>query len=91
MNYHYPIEEGWSTEEIIQVIQFFECIEKAYEGQIDRLDLIQAYKSFKKVVPSKSEEKSLFKLFKQSSNYESYLVVRKALNSHVDLISMKDQ
>lgn len=89
MNYFYPIEENWTTEEIIKVLHFFESVEKAYESQIKREDLLQAYRGFKHVVPSKSEEKRLFRQFKQASNYESYYPVQRARNSQEAFIKLK--
>jgi len=91
MNYHYPIDEDWTTEEIIYAINFFECIEKAYESKVHKNELVGTYKIFKEIVPSKSEEKRLFKEFKQSSGYESYPVVRKAMQSDKDFIEMNDK
>ncbi len=31
MNYAYPMDETWSTQEIIDVVNFFSLIEQAYE------------------------------------------------------------
>ncbi|NEU35490.1 hypothetical protein GN156_33080, partial [bacterium LRH843] len=39
MEYQYPISLDWSTEEIIDVVKFFESIEKAYEKGIEREQL----------------------------------------------------
>ena len=35
MEYTYPFSLDWSTEEIVDVVQFFEAIEKAYEKGIN--------------------------------------------------------
>lgn len=58
MEYQYPIDYHWSTEEIVDVIKFFEHIEAAYERGIERDVLMASYRRFKEIVPSKSEEKS---------------------------------
>lgn len=89
MNYEYPIEPHWTKEEIIQVIHFFTQVEKAYELKVDRKELIQAYKTFKQIVPSKSEEKRYFYEFKKQSDYSSYHVVKHARNATSDTINMK--
>lgn len=89
MNYQYPLEETWNTEEIVDVIHFFNLIEKAYEESIDRDDLLKAYRRFKEIVPSKSEEKIYFADFQKSSTYSSYHVVKKARESNVQRIAMK--
>lgn len=78
MNYQYPIQVDWSTKEIIDVIAFFEVIEKAYESSVQREQLMSAYRRFKQIVPSMSEEKKLFKEFEESSGYNSYRIVKAA-------------
>jgi len=78
LNYHYPIDETWTKEEIIDVVNFFRLVEDAYEKQANRDELLMLYSQFKKIVPSKSEEKKLFKSFEQASGYSSYHAVKKA-------------
>lgn len=58
MNYSYPFSYDWSTQEIIDVIKFFEAIETVYEKGMEREKLMNTYRRFKEIVPSKSEEKS---------------------------------
>ncbi|RUL51934.1 MULTISPECIES: UPF0223 family protein [Lysinibacillus] len=77
MEYSYPILPDWSTEEIIDVIKFFEGIEQAYEKGIKREDILARYRRFKEIVPSKAEEKTLFREFEEVSGYVSYQVVKK--------------
>ncbi|WP_080874877.1 UPF0223 family protein [Oceanobacillus timonensis] len=89
MNYAYPMDETWSTNEIIDVVNFFSLIEQAYEKGVRREDLLSLYRRFKEIVPSKSEEKQIFEEFKRSSGYSSYHVVKKARESDETLISMK--
>ncbi|EQB36556.1 MULTISPECIES: UPF0223 family protein [Virgibacillus] len=88
MNYHYPIDETWSKEEVIQVVQFFSLVEQAYEKKIDRDVFLAAYREFKRIVPSKSEEKKLFSSFEQGSGYSSFQVVKQARNSNDTSISI---
>jgi len=57
MEYQYPFDTDWSTKEVVDVIQFFETIEKAYEKGIPREKLMEKYKRFKEIVPGKAEEK----------------------------------
>ena len=78
MEYSYPILPDWSTEEIVDVIKFFEGVEQAYEKGIKREDMLARYRRFKEIVPSQSEEKSVFRDFEEVSNYVSYHVVKKA-------------
>ena len=78
MEYNYPLSHHWTTEEIIDVVSFFQAVEKAYETQITRENFMSAYKSFKKVVPSMAEEKTIFKEFEEASGFNSYRIVKKA-------------
>lgn len=54
-NYQYPLDETWTTAEIIKVTTFYQAIEAANEGTIATADLLAAYRDFKTVVPAKSE------------------------------------
>ncbi|GHI01387.1 UPF0223 family protein [Neobacillus kokaensis] len=78
MEYQYPIDYNWSTDEIIDVVKFFEAIEKAYESGIERDELLNAYRRFKEIVPSKSEEKTICGEFEEISGYSSYRTIKKA-------------
>ncbi|MER2090283.1 MAG: UPF0223 family protein [Sporosarcina sp.] len=78
MEYNYPIRQDWSTAEIIEVAAFYEAVEKAYESGIAREKLMEAYRGFKKVVPSMAEEKTLCKEFEEESGYVCYQVVQAA-------------
>ncbi|PLS16528.1 hypothetical protein CVD28_15700 [Bacillus sp. M6-12] len=81
MEYQYPIDYDWSTEETVDVIQFYECIEKAYEQKISKNELMEAYRRFKKVVPGKADEKKLTDEFEEISGYSAYLAIKKAKDS----------
>lgn len=78
MDYQYPIDYHWSTNEIVDVIKFFEAIEKAYEKGIDRDEVMKAYRRFKEIVPSKAEEKTICGEFEELSGYSSYRTIQKA-------------
>ncbi|MEQ9810695.1 UPF0223 family protein [Streptococcus jiangjianxini] len=77
-NYSYPLDLSWSTEEMTSVLHFFNQVEKAYESKVSVTVLLEAYKEFKKVVPSKGEEKRLDKDFEQVSGYSTYRAVQAA-------------
>ncbi len=84
MEYQYPIDYSWSTEEIVDVIHFFEAIESAYEKGIQRETLMSAYRRFKEIVPSKAEEKKLCGEFEEISSYSAYRAVKKAKEAAAD-------
>ncbi|ALC86191.1 MULTISPECIES: UPF0223 family protein [Bacillaceae] len=76
MEYTYPFSIDWSTEEIVDVVQFFEAIEKAYEKGIKREELLKKYRRFKEIVPSIAEEKTYFRDFEKESGYASYPIIK---------------
>lgn len=78
MEYQYPIDHTWTTDEIVDVIKFYESIEHAYEKGIDRDVILNVYRRFKEIVPSKSEEKTLCGEFEDISGYSSYRTIQKA-------------
>ncbi|KOO50596.1 UPF0223 family protein [Priestia koreensis] len=90
MEYQYPIAIDWATEEIIDAVQFFEAVERAYEKGMDRDELMSLYRRFKEIVPSKSEEKKIDKEFEEESGYSTYRVIKKAKDAASgDFIKMK--
>lgn len=78
MDYQYPLNDGWTMEEIVIVIDFYNAIEEAYEVGIKKDKLMSKYRAFKMIVDSKSEEKQLDKAFQQVSSYSIYQVMKKS-------------
>lgn len=76
MEYQYPIDYDWTTKEIIDVIKFFEAVEKAYEQGIKRDELLARYRRFKEIVPGKAEEKKICREFEEISGYSPYKTVK---------------
>ena len=90
MEYQYPISLDWSTEEIIDVMKFFDIVEGAYEKSVSREEFLAVYKRYKEIVPSKSEEKTLDREFQDTSGFSTYQVVKKAKSKETnDRFSMK--
>lgn len=81
VEYSYPFSIDWSTEEIIDVVAFFEGIEMAYEKGISRDDLMARYRKFKEIVPSMSEEKTYFREFEEESGYASFPAIKELKTS----------
>lgn len=75
--YSFPIQSDWTTDEMIDVVDFLAAIEKAYEQGIALDELSIKYQKFKQVVTSISAEKRMGRDFKQASGYEIYPVVKK--------------
>lgn len=78
MDKNLPISLDWSTEEVVDVIQFFEFMEKAYKNKVNREEILARYRRFKEIVPSKSEEKQLFKEYDRELGISCYEVIKKA-------------
>lgn len=80
MEYSYPFSTDWSTEEIVDVVGFFQMIEQAYESGVKREKVLDCYRKFNKIVPAKSEEKTYFREFEEASGYACFPVIRDAKN-----------
>lgn len=78
MNYAYPLNPDWSSEEIATVIDLLVAVETAYESKITVKDLLDKYRAFKGIVDSISEEKQIDRAFQEVSGYSIYRTVQKA-------------
>jgi len=76
MEYQYPLDQAWSTEEIIDVIDYFQKIEKAYENGVERDEFLAAYRRFKEIVPGKAQERKICDEFEEVSGFSSYLTLK---------------
>ncbi len=76
MDYSYPFSMDWNTDEIVDVVTFFEGIEMAYEKGISQEEMMARYRKFKEVVTSISEEKTYFREFEEESGYASFPVIK---------------
>ncbi len=85
--YDYPLDPFWSTEEIIDVINLYNVVEKAYEEGVSKEEFMSAYKRFLEIVDSKSEQKKIDQAFEKVSKYSIYKTFQYALNN--DWIDMK--
>ncbi|RMW41125.1 UPF0223 family protein [Lactiplantibacillus pentosus] len=77
-NYQYPLDETWTTADIIKVTTFYQAIEAANESSIATAELLAAYDDFKTVVPAKSEEKRLSRDYEAASGYRIYQTMQAA-------------
>ena len=81
MEYSYPLNTDWTTQEMVDVVQFFEAVEAAYEKGIKREDFLAKYRRFKEIVPSQAEEKTILREFEQASSYVGFRAVKLARES----------
>ncbi|WP_338209522.1 UPF0223 family protein [Lactiplantibacillus paraxiangfangensis] len=77
-NYQYPLNETWTTDEIVTVTTLYQCVETANEESLPTAELLAAYREFKTVVPAKSEEKQLGRAFEAASGYSIYRTIQAA-------------
>lgn len=90
MEYSYPLNTDWTTQEMVDVVQFFEVIEMAYEKGVKRELVMTRYKRFKEIVPSQAEEKTICREFEEASKYVPYRVVKLAKElADCQIIKMK--
>lgn len=75
-NYSYPVDESWSTQELIEVIELLQAVEAAYESSVSIAEFKEKYRKFKSIVTSKSQEKQIDKEFQGLSSYSIYKVVQ---------------
>ena len=78
MEYSYPLSTDWTTQEMVDVVHFFEAIEAAYEKGIKREVFMAKYRRFKEIVPSQAEEKTILREFEQASGYVGYKAIKMA-------------
>ncbi|RSL30458.1 UPF0223 family protein [Salibacterium salarium] len=78
-----PMSMDWSTEEIVDAVNFFQTIEKAYQQAVVRDDILALYNRFKEFVPSKSEEKQYFKEFDEKTGVSCWKTIQKAKSAEV--------
>lgn len=76
-----PMTMGWSKDDVVDVVHFYEAIDQTYVKGVERGKLLSIYQKFKKVVPSKSEEKQHFKDYESQTNQSPYHVIKKAKES----------
>ncbi|MGO4887940.1 UPF0223 family protein [Anaerobacillus sp. MEB173] len=78
MEMNMPISLDWSTEEVVDVVSFYEGVVQAYEKGIRKEEVLRLYQRFKEIVPSKSEEKQLCGQFDKESGYSCFRTVKRA-------------
>ncbi|WP_417900680.1 UPF0223 family protein [Bacillus haimaensis] len=78
MDFSYPISYDWTTDEIVDVIAFYEAVEQAYAKGIDREQLMSVYRRFKEIVPGKAQERNLANEYEELSGFSAYQTIKKA-------------
>lgn len=77
-DYQYPLDLDWTTDEMVAVMGMWAVLEQAYEEGVAVASFMEAYKAFKKVVPSIGEERRLGREFEKLSGYSLYRALQAA-------------
>ncbi|MBM7540443.1 UPF0223 family protein [Amphibacillus cookii] len=88
MNFRFPIDDRWTTDEIVEVVEFLALIEECYHKPIPSKDILNKYRKFKQIVPSKSEEKTIGRDFERETGYSLYQAIKKAKENSDQNIKM---
>ncbi|MGY4689671.1 UPF0223 family protein [Salibacterium sp. K-3] len=76
--YPMPMSLDWTKEEIIDVMEFFQTVEQAYDKPVPKETLVNKYRRFKEIVPSKAEEKRYFRDFDENAGVSCWKTVQQA-------------
>lgn len=87
-NYEYPLDLDWQKDELVNVVELWRLVELAYEKGVEREEFLTQYALFKKVIPSKGEEKRWGNKFEAVSGYSLYQVVKSAKGSDKKIIRL---
>lgn len=89
-NYQYPLDLSWSTAEMTVVLSFFNQVEKFYESKVNREEFLENYKEFKRIVPSKMQEKQLGREFEENSGYSLYRALKEVQASERQYVRFEE-
>lgn len=73
----YPIDNDWTTEEIIKVVEFYAAIGTAYDKGIKAAVLKEKHTAYKTVVSTISGDKQIDRQFEKLTGYSIYRTVKK--------------
>ena len=88
MQINYPINPDWTTDELIEVVEFYNVVAQANEGGVEREVFLDSYRAFKQIVTSKSEEKQLNAVHDEQTGYSTYHTVQAAMKSSSKMIKL---
>ncbi|EKK20295.1 hypothetical protein B808_1101 [Fructilactobacillus florum 8D] len=79
-NYEYPLFDDWTTAELMEVLEFFRNIERAYQDPrgVQREQLLQSYRNFQKINPAPADQHQLQRSFEARSGLDGFHLIKKA-------------
>lgn len=89
-NYSYPIFPDWSKDELITMMDLYNSVEKVYEDHngVSAQKILTLYNEFRKINPSKMEQKQIDRDFQKISNYSIYRTWVAAKNAKTKNVRM---
>ncbi|MGX7051940.1 UPF0223 family protein [Leuconostoc palmae] len=85
-NYTLPIDGNWSVEDIVTVSTLVDSVLKVYENGVKKEILMNNYRNFLAVIPSKSEQKQFDKDFEKQTGYSIYRTMKFASQTVKDKV-----
>ncbi|GAB6092227.1 UPF0223 protein [Furfurilactobacillus curtus] len=81
MNIELPLDDTWTSQEIIDVTMFYDLILTANEQGVDRQRLLSAYQVFQMIVPTKGQQKQLDRQLQRQTGVSLYRTMQAAMAS----------
>lgn len=88
-NYTYPIDPEWSNDKLLAVMQIFTDVEDAYENKLSVTTFQNDWAKYLQFVPSKMEQKTIDREFKQLTDYSIYRVSQAVNQAKTKTIKME--
>ncbi len=89
-NYTYPIDPEWSNGKLLAVMKIFTDVEDAYENKIVVATFQKDWANYINFVPSKMEQKTIDREFKQLTDYSIYRVTQAVAQAKTKTIKMEN-
>lgn len=90
-NYTYPIDPDWSNDKLLAVMKVFTDVEDAYENKLSVAVFEKDWTNYLKFVPSKMEQKTIDRQFKQLTDYSIYRVMQAIAQAKTKTIKMESE
>lgn len=88
-NYAYPLNSGWSVEQMTAVVEACAAVETAYEQGISALILRHKLEEFLAAIPNHGEQRDIMRQFEQESGYSIYLAIKTLKNTTAQHVQLK--
>lgn len=86
-DYQLPIDGNWDVQDMVAVSNLVDAILQVYEGGCDRNLLLENYRQFCEVIPSKSEQKKFDRDFEEQTGRSIYQTMKLTKDGNSRVIS----